>query len=41
MGIGIDQFMHVKETASEVILEVIRSHLYKSEHNAKSINTVI
>lgn len=36
-AIGIDKFMHVKEKASEimVILEVMRSHLYKSEHNAK------
>lgn len=36
-AIGIEQFQHVKEKASEImiILEVMRSHLYRAEHNAK------
>ncbi|MET3729070.1 4-hydroxyphenylacetate 3-monooxygenase [Fictibacillus halophilus] len=35
-SIGIDVFPHVKEKASEVmlILETMRSHLYRAEHNA-------
>ncbi len=35
-AIGIEQFMHVKEKASEImiILETMRSHLYRAENNA-------
>lgn len=36
-AIGIDQFQHVKDKGTEImlILETMRSHLYKAEHNAK------
>lgn len=36
-SIGIDQFQHVKDKGTEIILtlETMRSHLYKAEHNAK------
>lgn len=36
-SIGIDKFMHVKEKASEImiILEVMKSHLYRAEHSAE------
>ena len=35
-AIGIEQFQHVKEKASEVMiaLEVMRSHMFRAEHNA-------
>jgi 4-hydroxyphenylacetate 3-monooxygenase len=35
-AIGIDKFQHVKEKAAEVMvaLEVMKSHLYRAEHNA-------
>ncbi|MUV38994.1 4-hydroxyphenylacetate 3-monooxygenase [Lentibacillus sp. JNUCC-1] len=36
-AIGIDQFQHVKDKGSEIMLalETMRSHLYRAEHNAK------
>lgn len=36
-AIGIDQFQHVKDKGTEVMLtlETMKSHLYKAEHNAK------
>jgi 4-hydroxyphenylacetate 3-monooxygenase len=36
-AIGIEKFQHVKEKASEimVILETMKSHLYRAEHNGK------
>jgi len=36
-AIGIDQFQHVQDKGTEImlVLETMRSHLYKAEHNAK------
>lgn len=36
-AIGIDQFQHVKDKGTEIMLnlETIKSHLYRAEHNAK------
>ncbi|WP_078594073.1 4-hydroxyphenylacetate 3-monooxygenase, oxygenase component [Evansella clarkii] len=36
-AIGIDQFQHVKDKGTEIMLtlEAMKSHLYKAEHNAK------
>ncbi|SET59981.1 4-hydroxyphenylacetate 3-monooxygenase [Oceanobacillus limi] len=36
-AIGIDQFQHVKDKGTEIMLtlEAMRSHLYRAEHNAK------
>ncbi|MEC5422998.1 4-hydroxyphenylacetate 3-monooxygenase, oxygenase component [Virgibacillus sp. C22-A2] len=36
-AIGIDQFQHVKDKGTEIMLtlETMRSHLYRAEHNAK------
>ncbi|MFD0049855.1 4-hydroxyphenylacetate 3-monooxygenase, oxygenase component [Actinomycetes bacterium NPDC127524] len=36
-AIGIDQFQHVKEKGTEIMLtlEAMKSHLYRAEHNAK------
>lgn len=36
-AIGIDQFQHVKDKGRDImiILETMRSHLYRAEHNAK------
>ena len=36
-SIGIDQFQHVKDKGTEIMLtlEAMKSHLYKAEHNAK------
>ncbi|TLS36882.1 4-hydroxyphenylacetate 3-monooxygenase, oxygenase component [Pseudalkalibacillus caeni] len=36
-SIGIDQFQHVKDKGTEImlVLETMRSHLYRAEHNAK------
>jgi 4-hydroxyphenylacetate 3-monooxygenase len=36
-AIGIDQFQHVKDKGTEImlVLETMRSHLYRAEHNAK------
>lgn len=36
-AIGIDQFQHVKDKGTEImlVLETMRSHMYKAEHNAQ------
>lgn len=36
-AIGIDQFQHVQDKGAEImlVLETMRSHMYKAEHNAK------
>lgn len=36
-AIGIDQFQHVKDKGTEIMLtlETMKSHLYRAEHNAK------
>jgi 4-hydroxyphenylacetate 3-monooxygenase len=36
-AIGIEQFQHVKDKGTEImlVLETMRSHLYRAEHNAK------
>src|SRR5699024_10701973 len=36
-AIGIDQFQHVKDKGTEIMLtlETMRSHLYRAEHQAK------
>ncbi|WP_315906646.1 4-hydroxyphenylacetate 3-monooxygenase, oxygenase component [Priestia koreensis] len=36
-AIGIDQFQHVKDKGTEIMLtiEAMKSHLYRAEHNAK------
>lgn len=36
-AIGIDQFQHVKDKGTEImlVLETMKSHLYRAEHNAK------
>jgi 4-hydroxyphenylacetate 3-monooxygenase len=36
-AIGIEQFQHVKDKGAEImlVLEAMRSHLYRAEHNAK------
>ncbi|MFD2044872.1 4-hydroxyphenylacetate 3-monooxygenase, oxygenase component [Ornithinibacillus salinisoli] len=40
-AIGIDQFQHVKDKGTEIMLtlEAMRSHLYRAEHNAKLDNS--
>lgn len=40
-AIGIDQFQHVKDKGTEIMLtlETMRSHLYRAEHNAKLDNS--